>query len=59
MTMMTVLFVLSGLFLAILDYGIWNDLEEMRKMEQQRADIEQRKAERAARKWSAANIQAV
>ena len=59
MTMMIVLFVLSGLFLAILDYGIWNDLEEMRKMEQQRAEIEQRKAEREARKWSVANIQAV
>ena len=59
MTMMIVLFVLSGLFLAILGYGIWNDLEEMRKMEQQRAEIEQRKAEREARKWSVANIQAV
>ena len=59
MTMMTVLFVLSGLFLAIHGYGIWNDLEEMRKMEQQRAEIEQRKAEREARKWSVANIQAV
>ena len=59
MTMLTVLFVLSGLFLAILGYGIWNDLEEMRKMEQQRAEIEQRKAEREARKWSVANIQAV
>ena len=59
MTMMTVLFVLSGLFLAILGYGIWNDLEEMCKMEQQRAEIEQRKAEREARKWSVANIQAV
>lgn len=57
--MMTVLFVLSGLFLAIHGYGIWNDLEEMRKMEQQRAEIEQRKAEREARKWSVANIQAV
>ena len=59
MTMMTVLFVLNGLFLAILGYGIWNDLEEMRKMEQQRAEIEQRKAEREARKWSVANMQAV
>ena len=59
MTIMTELFVLSGLFLAILGYGIWNDLEEMRKMEQQRAEIEQRKAEREARKWSVANIQAV
>lgn len=56
---MFVLFVLSGLFLAIFGYGIWNDLEEMRKMEQQRAEIEQRKAEREARKWSVANIQAV
>lgn len=59
MTMMIVLFVLSGLFLAILGYGIWNDLEKMRKMEQQRAEIEQRKAEREVRKWSVANMQAV
>ena len=59
MTMMTVLFVLSVLFLAIFGYGIWNDLEEMRKMEQQWAEIEQRKAEREARKWSVANMQAV
>ena len=59
MTVMFVLFVLSGLFLAILGYGIWNDLEEMRKIEQQRAEIEQRKAEREARKWNVANMQAV
>ena len=59
MTVMFVLFVISGLFLVMLGYGIWNDLEKMRKIEQQRAEIEQRKAEREARKWSVANMQAV
>ena len=59
MTMMIVLFVLSGVFLAIFGYGIWNDLEQMCKIEQQRAEIEQRKVEREARKWSVANMQAV
>ena len=59
MTEMFVLFVLSGLFLAIISYGSWHDLEHMRKMEQQRAEIEQRKAEREARKWSVTNMQAV
>ena len=38
MIILTVMFVLSGLFLAVLGYGIWNDFKEISRIEQLRAE---------------------
>ena len=49
MTILTVIFVLSGLFLAVLGYGIWSDFKEMNRL----ASL---KAERETRKYGNANM---
>ena len=43
------MFVLSGLFLAVLGYGIWSDFKEMNR-------LERLKTEREARKYDNANM---
>ena len=43
------MFMLSGLFLAVLGYGIWSDFKEMNRL----ASL---KAEREARKYGNANM---
>ena len=52
MTILTVIFVLSGLFLAVLGYGIWSDFKEMNS-------LERLKAEREARKYGNVNMTSV
>ena len=49
MTILTVIFVLSGLFLAVLGYGIWSDFKEMNR-------LERLKVEREARKYGNVNM---
>ena len=38
MILLIVMIVLSGLFLAVLGYGIWSDLKEISRIEQLRAE---------------------
>lgn len=52
MTILTVIFVLSGLFLAVLGYGIWSDFKEMNS-------LERLKVEREARKYGNVNMTSV
>ena len=49
MTILTAIFVLSGLFLAVLGYGIWSNFKEMNR-------LEHLKAEREARKYGNVNM---
>ena len=43
MTILTVIFVLSGLFLAVLGYGIWSNFKEMNRLASLKAERETRK----------------
>ena len=49
MTILILMFVLSGLFLAVLGYGIWSDFKEMNR-------LECLKVEREARKYGNVNM---
>ena len=42
MTVMTGVFVLSGVFLAVVGFGIWNDIKRMAKLEKIKAGREER-----------------
>ena len=43
MTILILIFVLSGLFLAVLGYGIWSDFKEINRLERLKAEREARK----------------
>ena len=42
MTVMTGVFVLSGVFLAVVGFGIWNDIKRMAELERIKAEREER-----------------
>ena len=52
MTILILMFVLSGLFLAVLGYGIWSDFKEINR-------LERLKVEREARKYGNVNMTSV